>query len=55
MYCILITCIWTGSKKLFSVIYESETEAVNAINSLPYSSKNNTFEVKELARVCWAL
>jgi hypothetical protein len=46
-YCIVIKSIWTGSKRIYPIIYGSQEEATNAIPTLPFSSRNNEFVVKE--------
>lgn len=48
MHCIVITCIWTKSQWIYSVVYKDEESAKKAIRGLPYSSDNNSFEVKQL-------
>jgi hypothetical protein len=42
---LLITNRWTGHKYLFPILYETIEEAVQAKNSVPQSTKNNTIEV----------
>lgn len=46
MYCIVIISIWTGNKHIYPVLYATFEEA-NKLN-IPYSSRNNKFEIKQL-------
>ncbi len=49
MYCIVITSIWTGNKHIYPVIYNTWEQAAENMPSIPYSNRNNTFLIKEMA------
>jgi len=47
-FCIMIKCIYSGSEKLYPVIYYSELEAKSAIDGLPYSKIHNEITIKPI-------
>lgn len=43
---IIITNKWTGNSFAYPIVYNSLELASKAINSIPYSKENYTFQIK---------